>query len=159
MKKITLLVVIFFLVFCGHGFGSNGATTETAGKDGVNPPRDYQAYLGIWVSGRNADSEEAVHKKGGHILEIIEIKNNYIRGTYCSIQRPPASRVAYFEFAGPLINETLLFTYDDGFFNEGEGRLTLRDDEIEVTLKRLKTSDSNRSGWMARGGVFTRPPN
>lgn len=148
MKRIvSVLIVIYLLLMisaCVAAPNSSGTSS-----------RNYNSYLGIWVSGNNTESEELVHKQGGGILEIIEIRDNYIRGSYRSIQSAPALRLATFDFEGILTNDKLQFNYEDTQGIEGEGILMIKDNEIEIILYPI--TDTKRSLWRAKGGLFVRP--
>lgn len=115
---------------------------------------DYNSYLGKWISSET-EYEDLVFSKGGSTIEISQINNCYIKGTCSSVEKPPANRIAEIEFEGNLTGNKLNFKFDDdGFFNKGNGTLTLENNKILLELNTV-VSDENRSGWCIGNGEIT----
>ena len=153
MKRVGsfLVVLLLFILLSAYLVAAKSPSSDTNTQ-----ARNYQSYLGTWLSSRNAESEEAVHKKGGEILQILEIKDNYIKGSVYSLQSPPASRISTLEFEGALVNDVVRFNYIDSWGGiEGEGVLTIKDDAIEVVLNLLPSE--KKYLWRVKGGLFIRP--
>ncbi len=114
---------------------------------------NFSVYLGKWFSSTKAKDFESVLYEGGAILEINEVKNNYIRGYYGEIQSPPANRIAYFEFGDFVTNNKIAFDFVDSFFNKGKATIKFRKG-ITVIINNVETSRDNLSNWQVHRGKF-----
>lgn len=115
----------------------------------------YPSYLGIWVSGPDTQTEEAVRQKGGGILEISTIDGLYIEGKITITPSPPNSDVTEFAIYGRLYehtaDDTLRYDYNSQFTG---GRITIKGNSLEVVPDKYNP-ERNPPGW--RGGTFVRP--
>ena len=115
---------------------------------------DYSMFIGKWYSSETSDSYEDTFEKGGYVLEIVQINQNYIKGYTASISMPPSNRIAEIEFEGKLTDNKLSFDFIDGFENKGNATVTVLKDKIEFKVNNVEVSDNNSSGWDYLGDVI-----
>ncbi|MCT4542212.1 MAG: hypothetical protein N4A63_01580 [Vallitalea sp.] len=161
-KTINIICLIIIVIVCISGCSKQEIKTVTKNGNGdvcdkdTKNKIDYKQYLGEWISSSQTEFEEDIWGKGGNILEIEDINNEYLRGNYVSVQSSSANRIADFKFEGKIIGNKVKFKYEDSFHTKGEGILKFKDDKIEVDLNQCTISEDNTSGWCARGGTLIR---
>jgi hypothetical protein len=145
--KILLIIPLFLLlVSCAKDKGNDDNLKE--GESNIQPDNiKYSKFIGKWYSGESSNSYEDTFEKGGCILEIIEINQNYIKGYTASISMPPSNRVAEIEFEGKLTGDKLSFDFIDGFENKGNATITVLKDKVEIKVNDFELSNDNSSGW------------
>lgn len=129
--------------------------TNNTGDGDKEYTSEYEKYIGKWFASQTAINYDSTWSDGGYILEIKEIKDNYIKGYYASIQAPPANRIADFNFEGCIKDNKLTFNFEDGFFNTGKTTIEFKDLSIEVKISDLEISEDNPSGWCVSDAIFS----
>lgn len=146
--KLFLLIPLF-LLFLSCARDNRNETNKKDNISNLQPDNtEYSKFIGEWYSGDSSYySYEDTFEKGGYVLEIIEINQNYIKGNTACISMPPTNRFDEIEFEGKLTDNKLSFDFIDGFGNKGNATITVLKDKIEIKINNIEISDNNSSGW------------
>lgn len=93
---------------------------------------------GVWYSEACIKSAMTPMDEGGYELIIYKVDSEKILFSLYSYQTPPASRIAQIEYVEASIgNDGIVeFVYeDDGWGNQGEGKITLGEETIELFIQ------------------------
>jgi hypothetical protein len=155
---LIILLAVVFLIPSSRGYIVNNFLNIV--KDLVSQKSiDYESLEGKWYISDTVNSYIDTYSEGGSVLEIIEIRKDYIKGISATIQLPPANRIASIEFEGKLIDNYLVFNYTDSFNNKGTATIQVNRDSIEITIIDSIIADENVSGWKYSGGIFAERDN
>lgn len=144
----TFLLIPLFLLLASCAKDNRNETNKKDNESNIQLDNiDYSKFIGEWYSGDSSNySYEDTFEKGGYILEIAEINQNYIKGNTASISMPPSNRFDEIEFEGKLTDNKLSFDFIDGFGNKGNATITVLKDKIEIKINNVEISDNNSSG-------------
>lgn len=101
----------------------------------------YQDYLGTWVHGKT-EYEELLREKGGSLVEIQEISDQVIKGTFTKVTKT-LKNPRTFNFNGMIKKNKAEIEYTDGSGTKQKGTISLKDGKIGVLLH----NDSNFKKW------------
>ena len=134
---------------------SSSVQAETVlNQQTVSPDVDYSIYKGKWICGEDLNTSEMIMKNGGAIIDIQEINEGHIKGTFLSVQKSNVNRVASTDFQGTIFNNKLDFSFEnDGFYNKGKCSIAFEKDRIIADVSTI-VSEDNSSGWSLGNGSY-----
>jgi len=110
---------------------------------------------GVWHSEECIESAMTPTEKGGYELIIYKVESEKILFSLYSYQTPPASRIAQIEYVEANIGSDGIveFVYeDDGWGNQGSGKLRLGEDQIELYIQ--TTGTDGNAMWSLEGSAY-----
>lgn len=116
--------------------------------------QDGKFEEGVWYSEACIESAMTPMEKGGYELIVYKVESEKILFSLYSYQTPPASRIAQIEYVEANIGSDgiIEFVYeDDGWGNQGAGKITLGDDQIELYIQ--TTSADGNAMWSLEGSA------
>jgi hypothetical protein len=134
--------------------------TEIKDSETEKSDLDYTNYIGTWIESDETNRSEEILYSGGSIMEIKEVKSDFIKGSITEISAPPSNRIASIDFEGKVIDSEISVKFeDDGFYNSGKARIVFKDNRIDFFVDEIQISDENTTGWSLGNAVLTKENN
>lgn len=128
---ITVMIVIATIAFLYLQPKSNESEFT------VTPPPEkiiqYKDYLGKWLNGKTV-FEDLLPEQGGSLIEIREITDQLIKGTYTAIFKKGAKKSIAYVFYGRVKGDRADIKYIDETSRRWNGIITLKGEKIGVQL-------------------------
>ncbi|MCQ4922922.1 YARHG domain-containing protein [Tissierella carlieri] len=113
-------------------YKSTYITQENDNKNQIVNQKVYENFKGTW-SREGKQKEEILHN-GGSYLEVYEINNNFLKGSYISIQEQ-SLRIAQIDIAAEINDYCISESFsDDGFGNRGIMQIKMATEEVRVEI-------------------------
>ncbi|CAK7066938.1 YARHG domain-containing protein [Tissierella sp.] len=124
-------------------YKSTYITQENDNKNQIVNQKVYESFKGTW-SEEGKQKEEILHN-GGSYLEVYEINNNFLKGSYISVQEQ-SLRIAEVDIAAEINDYYISESFsDDGFGNRGIMQIRMATEEVRVEILFEHKQESNWS--------------
>ncbi len=113
-------------------YKSTYITQENDNKNQIVNQKVYESFKGTW-SEEGKQKEEILHN-GGSYLEVYEINNNFLKGSYISVQEQ-SLRIAEVDIAAEINDYCISENFsDDGFGNRGIMQIRMATEGVRVEI-------------------------